>query len=150
MMLPGLFDLAVLLYVVYGIWKGRKRGFSGETPGFLCVVLFMVTGSGLLHWTNKLLNEANHLTSRFVKGVGGMVILTASFLLMKHFKGQIRGWADACVREEWKVKGGMIVGGLRCLLVAIVLMVFMAHGPLRSLVAGSWVGRPVTWFVPAP
>ena len=149
-MLPGLFDLATLLYVAYGVRKGRKRGFSGELPGFLCVILFMVTGSGLLHWTGKLLGEANHLTSRYVKGVGGGVILMAAFFLMKHFKGQIRSWADGHIHEGWRENGGMGLGGMRCLLVAIVLMVFMAHGPLRGLVGGSWLGRPVTWFVPAP
>jgi uncharacterized membrane protein required for colicin V production len=150
MMFPGLFDLAVLLYVAVGVRRGRRRGFSGELPGFLCVVLFMATGSGLLHWTSKLLREANQLTSRYVKGVGGMVIFLAAFFLMKQCKGQLRRWAERHVPEAWQGKGGMVLGGLRCLLVGIVLMVFMAHGPLRGLVGGSWIGRPVTWYVPPP
>jgi hypothetical protein len=150
MMLPGIFDLMAFVYVVYGVRKGRRREFRGELPGFLCVILFMVTGSGLLHWTNKLLGEVNHLASRYVKGVGGAVILVAAFYLMKHFKGQIRDWADDRVQDSWRRKGGMLVGGLRCLLVAIVLMVFAAHGPLRRVVASSWLGRPITWYVPVP
>jgi hypothetical protein len=147
-MLPGFFDLAVLLYLLWGVQRGKRREFSGELPGFVAVVLFMATGSGLLHLAGTTLDALNHVMTRYLMGIGTIGVFLGAFWLVKHFKEQIRKRADSMVPETWQVNGGRFVGGLRCLLVAIVLLVFMAHSPVRGFVAGSYVGRPVTWFVP--
>ena len=38
---------------VYGALRGRKRGLAREFPGLIGVAVWLVTGCGLYHWTER-------------------------------------------------------------------------------------------------
>jgi len=141
MITPGWFDVATAAYVVYGIRKGRKRRLSGEFPGVVCVLVFAITGGGLFHWTERALAEASQTVKKYVGGVSFVSLAIASFVMVQLFKRKMRAWADSRFEATWQKVGGPVLGGVRCFVVAVIVLMVCGHGPLRVLVDGSWMGK---------
>ena len=132
----SLIDLLVVAGVGYGVWRGWHRGLPAELPRVLGLVVFGVSGTGLIRWTSQVLAETRHLTGQATGAVGTVGLMVGAWLLVRLFRTKIGDWA----KQRWgEAKGpGAIAGGLRTLLLACVALLILAHWPLHSLT------RPVT------
>lgn len=146
MITPGVFDVATAAYVVYGICKGRKRGLSGEFPGAVSVLVFVITGGGLFHWTEHALAQANETVKRYVGEASFVGLAIASFVLVQIFKKAMRTWAERRF-AGWQKIGGPVLGAVRCFVVAVIMLMVCGHGPLQVLVNGSWMGKARTALI---
>lgn len=138
-------DLVVLAYVANGCRRGYRRRLEGELPSVISWAIFLVTGTGLYRWTDKLLEHVGKLTGQTFGVVSFIGMWVAAVVLVGKLHGVIHGWAehrfDETVRRRW----GVVAGGVRTALLASIALLVLAHWPLHGLTRGfvedSVVGR---------
>jgi hypothetical protein len=151
-MSAGVVDLLALGYVGYGVARGRRRGLFQELPGAISMTLFLVTGCGLLHWSERALADVNHLVNQAASLTGLACLVTGAVVLMRELRAWIGRWAaQRYGAVETQKAGGGIAGGVRCLALVSALLLGFAHWPLHSLTRpiteSSLLGRALTRFV---
>ena len=74
----SLIDLLVVAGVGYGVWRGWHRGLPAELPRVLGLVVFGVSGTGLIRWTSQVLAETRHLTGQATGAVGTVGLMVGA------------------------------------------------------------------------
>ena len=145
----GFLDWVLIVYVGWGIRRGYRQGLPEELPKLVGILVFLVTGWGLFRWMNHALAEANQILSKLTGGVSFLGLLAGAFLLARHFRGRLRQAATERFGEQ--KKAAAVVGGMRAFFVASVLILVLAHWPLRfltrPLAEASLLGRGLTRYV---
>ncbi len=151
-MSAGVVDLLAAGYVTYGVARGRRHGLFQELPGAISTTLFLVTGCGLLHWSERALADVNHLVNQAASLTGLACLVTGAVVVWRELRSWIGRWAGQRYGgAETQKAGGAVAGGVRCFaLVCVVLLVF-AHWPLhavtRPITESSLLGRALTRVV---
>lgn len=141
-MMPfGIADVAVVLLVALGIWRGAKRGLAEELPRTVAFALFFFTGTGLLRWSNTLLLEASKIAG-IASGLFGLIaIFIAAFFLARLLRRKMRDWALRKFPEPSAQKtGGIIAGGIRAFLIGCTAILILNVLPFGFLTSGSVIG----------
>lgn len=140
-------DLLALAYIGFGVYRGRRCGLPVVLPSLVSWLVFFVTGCGLYKWTGRALFAAGRVTGVSLGVIGFLAVIVATYLFIRRFRIKIRDWAKQHFDAEQQKTTGGIAGGVRAfLLVALVLMV-IAHAPLRFVPEGSLLGRGLIRFV---
>jgi len=151
-MSAGLVDYLATGYVAWGIARGRRRGLFQELPGAISAALFLVTGCGLLHWTERALADVNHLVNKAASLTGLACLATGAWVLMR----ELRAWLQRRATEKYgdvetQKTGGAIAGGVRSFALACAALLVVAHGPVRGLTRpfteSSALGRALTRYI---
>jgi len=145
----NLIDLAVLAYVAFSVWRGRKRTFAVELPKLISVTLAVVAGGGLFRWTERLLEKATFTAGISSGPVTVVGIVIGALFLVRHFRARIRQWAtDRYPAAETQRRWGMIAGGLRGVSLCALVVILGGMVPIgefrKPFTRGSLFGYTVT------
>jgi uncharacterized membrane protein required for colicin V production len=144
-------DLLALAYIVFSVFRGRQRGFLIELPATISIVVFALTGTGLYRWGGRVVAEANMLTRQASGVLGFFGLVAAALVLVQQLKTRLQQWAEKRFIAEHQQLGGAMAGGVRSLVVAAVLLLILAHWPLkgltRPLAESSFFGRALIKLV---
>ena len=70
MITTHLANLAMASYLAWGGLKGRRRGLSVELPRLASVTLALVTGAGLVRWSDHMVAEIDKFTGQVAGALG--------------------------------------------------------------------------------
>lgn len=135
-----------------GAIRGRLRGLPRELPRLLGVTVAVLTGAGLFSWTGQVLSTTQHLTRQSLGLTGGLALVIAAFVIVRHFKQQVHDWTARRFPEpRLQRRAGAVAGGLRALMLGCFVVVFLGllpGNPLKAMFArGSFFGRTLIQFV---
>lgn len=138
----GIVDSMTAIYLAWGAAKGRRRGFSVELPQLGGVTLALVSGTVLIHWTERVIGEFNKITGQIAGVLGWSGGLIGSFYLVRQFRERMRQW----LQKQWadqtlQKRAGMVAGFLRTLFVGSTIVLFLLHTHFAFLVRDSMMGR---------
>jgi hypothetical protein len=144
----GFVDSVTAGYLTWGMVRGRRRGLSVELPGLASVTLALVSGTGLLHWTERVVGEFNKITGQIAGALGWGGGLMGSFYIVRQFRERMRLWID----KQWADKtlqkrAGMAVGFLRTCFISCTIVLFLLHTHFAFLVRDSTMGRSLVRIV---
>lgn len=136
------FDVAVLLLLAFGLWRGRKRGMSREFLS-LSMWLVLVLGAGfgyqmlaeqLLHYnvTKAVFSNQFNLQTATLVSSYLLIAMAVAFifsLLKRHYKPKLEG-SNAFGSSEYYL--GMVAGLVRyaCILLAALALL---NAPIYSV-----------------
>ena len=144
-------DLVFLGCAVYGAYCGWRRGLAVEAVGALFVMIFLLTGCGLYHWTERGLAQVSHWMGMTFGGVGLIAAWVGSFYLMKRLRRRMseatqKKWPD----ETTQKRGGAAAGCLRWCVIATFFIFLGSRLPgflHKPFTDGSFVGHVLTKVV---
>lgn len=146
-----LLDLLIVASIAYSVWRGRKRGIILEAPGAVSIAIFFYSGWGLLKILYKGLAYSSELVGHSVGLLTFVGLIVASVVLWKKIKARIRLRAEQWCPEAKRSLAGAIAGGVKAFLLAAIVLLICAHGPLhgvtRWIAEGSVLGRGLIRFV---
>ena len=129
----NIFDIIVLLYLLFGIYQGLRRGLSGELASVISTALaffggwklYQPLGDHLLKIT-KLTPPTAHAAAFVLLIVGGYIVLIIIRLLLRHlmefsFKGKLERL------------GGALAGLIRATVIAAAIVLVVGLGPAAYL-----------------
>lgn len=144
-------DLLVLIWTGFAVWRGRRRGLTGEFPSAASATIFFVTGCGLFKWMYRGLSQASAVTHQSLGIFTFVGLLVAAVILWRKTQAHLTKLAGRYVTEQRQRLAGGIAGGVRAFVVCSTLLLILAHWPLhamtRWIVEGSFVGRGLIAFV---
>lgn len=141
MIISHLANLATTGYLAWGGIKGRRRGLSVELPRLASVTLALLTGAGLVRWTDHTLAEFNKLTGQVAGALGWGGSLVGAFYLARLFRARMGRWIEEQFPEETvENRAGLVAGLLRTLVISTIITLFLLHTPLAFLVRDSMIG----------
>jgi hypothetical protein len=144
----GFVDSIAAGYLAWGIAKGRRRGLSAEPPRLVGVPLALMSGTGLLHWTERAIGEINKISGQIAGALGWRGGLLGSFYLVRQFRERIRQWIENRWSDETLQKrDGMAAGFLRTFFMSTTLVLFPLHTHFAFLVRDSIMGRSLVKIV---
>jgi len=146
-----LLDLLILAYIAYSVWRGRKRGIIVEAPGAVSVVVFFFSGWGLLKLVYRGLASASETTGQSAGLLTFVGLIIATLIIWRRIRRRIRGHAEKLCPEDKRQLAGGIASGVKAFLLAAIVLLVCAHGPLRGvtrwIAEGSLLGRGLIRFV---
>jgi uncharacterized membrane protein required for colicin V production len=144
-------DLLVLLWIAFAVWRGRRRGLTGEFPTAASATVFFVTGCGLFKWMYRGLSEVSTATHQSLGIFTFVGLLVAAFILWRKTQAHLTKLAGKYVTEKRQRLAGGIAGGVRALVVCSTLLLILAHWPLhgttRWIAESSLLGRLLIRFI---
>jgi uncharacterized membrane protein required for colicin V production len=144
-------DLLVLGQISFAVWRGWKRGLTGELPSATSIGIFFVTGCGLFKWMYRVLSEVSTKTGQSLGVFTFVGLLVAAFVLWRKSKAQLTQFASRYVTEDRQRLAGAIAGGVRAFLIVSTLLLILAHWPLygttRWIAESSLLGRLLIRFI---
>lgn len=145
-------DILVVAYVIYGMLRGRARGFSRELPKVVSVTLAFTTGFGLYRLSERLMAGLAQMAGQKSGPVSFIVVAIGSFFLLRQFRGRIRDWAAKHYPDEnLQKRAGAAAGAVRTVMVSAFVFVFISFMPIGFLrepfTEGSLFGRTVVKLV---
>ena len=148
----NLLDIAAVAYIVRSALRGMRRGLAQELPGALSGTIALVTGAGLLGWSERLASEASHLAGQVTGGVSFGGVLVGTFLLWRYAQRRIREWAEHKFSERGiRTTGGLVAGAYRSFMLAALVILFISVLPLGPLkkpfTTGSLLGRNLNHYL---
>jgi hypothetical protein len=144
----GLVDSMTAIYLAWGVAKGRRRGLSVELPRLGGVTLALVSGTGLIHWTERVIGEFNKITGQIAGVLGWSGGLVGSFYVVRQFRERIRLWTEKQWSDETLQKrAGMATGFLRTFFISSMIVLFLLHTHFAFLVRDSLMGRSLVKIV---
>lgn len=148
----NLFDIAVLGYVAYGLWRGHHRGLSQELPRVVGILVFVMTGFGIFRWTSRGLSSVSQTTGVTLGIVGFVLLVAGAWWISGRLSRRISSLSDKHIADKVAQKKlGMIVGGLRTLVIGCFIIVYLWLLPLGELSkpfsGGSFFGRNLIQFI---
>lgn len=148
----NLIDLVALAYVIWGIFRGYRRGVAAELPSVVGWGVSLFTGSGIYRWTMRGFAQLSDVAGQSFGAAGFVIVLVGSYFLIRQLRRHIRTWAEKRVNEEsLQKKLGAAAGGFRALLLSSFLILFLGLlpvGPLREpFTKDSFVGRVLNTVV---
>ena len=152
-MKPGVVDLLALGWIVWGVYRGRKRGLGQELAGALSIGIFLVTGCGVYRWTGRVLGEAGKITGQTAGVVGFLSLVAGTVALVRALRSRLNKWSERRYDASQRRFGGAIFGAVRTFLLVCVALLVLAHWPLhpltRPVAESSLLGRCLTkWVLP--
>jgi hypothetical protein len=144
----GFVDSIAAGYLAWGVAKGRRRGLSGELPRLFGVTLALVSGTGLLHWTERVIGEINKVSGQIAGALGWSGGLLGSFYVVRQFRERIRQWiANQWTDKTLQKRAGMAAGFLRTFFISTTIVLFLLHTHFAFLVRDSMMGRSLVKIV---
>jgi uncharacterized membrane protein required for colicin V production len=141
MIISHLANFTTAGYLAWGGLKGRRRGLSVELPRLASVTLALVTGAGLVRWTDYMLAEFNKFTGQVAGALGWGGLLVGAFYLTRLFRARMGRWIEEQFPEETvENRAGLVAGLLRTLIISTIITLFLLHTPLAFLVRDSMIG----------
>ena len=147
----NLVDVVALGSAAYGAWRGRKRGLSRELPALAGETVWLVTGCGLYHWTERGLATMANMSGHSFGLVGFAVGWVAAVAIMRRLKGRIHDTTQKKFPDEKTQRiGGSIAGACKVFVFVGVLILIAGHLPGflgKPFNSGSLVGSCLTRLV---
>jgi hypothetical protein len=144
----GFVDSTTAVYLTWGIAKGRRRGLSVELPRLAGVTLALVSGTGLIHWTERVIGEFNKISGQIAGVLGWSGGLVGSFYVVRQFRERIRQWIEnQWADESLQKRAGMAAGFLRTFFISSMIVLFLLHTHFAFLVRDSMMGRSLVRIV---
>jgi uncharacterized membrane protein required for colicin V production len=144
----GFVDSITVGYLAWGVVKGRRRGLSAELPRLAGVILALVSGTGLIHWTERAIGEFNKISGQIAGVLGWGGGLVGSFYFVRQFRERMRQW----INQQWadetlQKRAGMAAGFLRTFFISSTIVLFLLHTHFAFLVRDSLMGRSLVKIV---
>ena len=143
----NLLDLLAVAFIAYCVWRGRKRGIIAEAPGTVSLAVFFFSGWGLLKVLYKGLAYSSAKIGLSVGVFTFLALVVATIFLWRKIRARIRWRAERWCPEAKRSLAGAIAGGVKAFLLSALVLLTLAHGPLRGFAAGSLLGRGLIYFV---
>jgi uncharacterized membrane protein required for colicin V production len=144
----GFVDSIAAGYLAWGIAKGRRRGLSAELPRLIGVTLALVSGTGLLHWTERVIGEFHKINGQIAGVLGWGGGLSGSFYFVRQFRERMRQWIEnRWADESLQERAGMAAGFLRTFFISSTIVLFLLHTHFAFLVRDSMMGRSLVKIV---
>lgn len=125
-LMPSWFDLVVVVLLLVGLFRGRKRGMSEELLPVLQWLLIVVLGAHFYEPAGKLLSQASGmgiLVCYLTVYVGIALVIKSLFLVFKRFVGEKLVGSDLFGRMEYYF--GIVAGGLRYMCMVLVALALL-------------------------
>jgi membrane protein required for colicin V production len=140
-------DIVVLIVLAYGIFRGARRGLSGELAGLLSVAVALVAGYYFYRPFSEYLVGATRLAPPAANAVAFMAVVMGSYIVMLVARLVLSKLMQFSFKGALERVGGALAGLARSsVVVAIVLLVLgmMPFTDLHRVVAeesrsGRWV-----------
>lgn len=136
-------DLMVLALLAWGVRQGWRRGVRPTVPGAVSVMVFFFSGVGLFSVIRRGLGEVSAWAGQSLGVFTFVGLLVATYLVWRRFHERLAELAEGVVVQRWQRPVGAVAGGLRMFFWAAIVVIVMAHGPVRFLTRGVVTG---TWF----
>lgn len=144
----NLIDFIVLGLITLGVRRGARRGFPAEFPSLVGVLLVLVAGGGMFHVTEQLLTDVTRTAGLRSGPVSFFTVLIGAFFLVRHFRKQLRAWAERLTpAAEPQRRWGQLAGGGRWFAVCALVILLSSLIPIgefrKPFTRGSAFGRAV-------
>ncbi len=145
-------DVMIAVYVVWGVWRGRRRGMTSELSRLICLLLAILTGYTLVRWTGRVLGEYAVITGHGRGPIAALSVMMAAIYLAGWLRDRLRmiietRYPGALVQRRM----GGVFGGFRTLVIGCTVTVFIGLMPIgflgKPFSTGSWFGRTLIRYV---
>ena len=146
-----LLDLFIVAYIAFSVWRGRKQGIIAEAPGTVSLAVFFFSGWGLLKALYKGLASTSEMVGHSVGLVTFVGLVVLAVVIWKRIQRRIRWRAEQLCPESKRAAAGAVAGGIKAFLLAAIVLLICAHGPLKAVTRwipeGTLIGRGLIKFV---
>jgi hypothetical protein len=143
-------DIAALAYMVFGFFRGRKRGLGFEIYRLLRMAIPVVAGCGMYGLVRKGLTAVPALQGEGAGFLGFIGVTGGAFFLMMKGRSALRAYLERKFdRKSTALKAGL-VGLLRTAVVSIGLITAVELSPADFVTAESRLGGIIRRVLEAP
>ena len=133
----NIFDIIVLLYLLFGLYQGLRRGLSGELASVLSTALAFVGGWKLYQPLGDYLMKVSKLSSPSAHALAFVVLIVGGYIVLKIIRLLLRHLMEFSFKGKLERLGGALAGLIRVTVVASAVVLIVGLGPgayLRNLV----------------
>jgi uncharacterized membrane protein required for colicin V production len=138
-------DVVALVYILFAMFHGIRRGLSGELAGAVSTVVALVAAFIGYRVAGETILQRTRLNDGFIAYLLGFVlVLCVAYLLMLLVRLVLRSLMELKFRGPLEKAGGGVAGLVRAVVVVVVLVAAVNvwdQGRLQEVFAESHVGR---------
>jgi len=121
-----IFDVLILIFCIYGYWRGRRRRFAGEVYRLIRTLAALGTGLTLVELISQgMATVTGEGLSRPISFLLGFLV---PFVLAWVLRRRIKRWLKGAMEKDTQKKWGAIVGGVRSVCTASALVIAASLG----------------------
>ena len=125
-------DLAVGLYLVWGLIRGLRRGLSRELARLLTMLVALGAGWKLYRPLGEKIAEATRLTEQGSHLMAFVLGLLAAGFAMVALRWILKNLAEFSFKGHLERLGGALAGMVRCGMMAIAVIIVCSLCPIRQ------------------
>ena len=133
----NIFDIIGLLYFLFGLYQGLRRGLSGELASVLSTALAFVGGWKLYQPLGDYLLKISKLTPPSAHALAFAILIIGGYIVLKIIRLLLRHLMEFSFKGKLERLGGALAGLIRVAVVASAFVLIVGLGPgayLRNLV----------------
>ena len=147
----NLIDIAAGIYLLFGVFRGFKRGLSGELARLVSIAVILIAGWQLYEPLGQKIGEITRLTDNESRLAGFVLSLVAAGLVMVLLRWVLKNMMEFAFKGNIERIGGMIAGFLRTLAIVTAIVVAASLSPSAYLAQkfseDSRIGSLITRYV---
>jgi len=150
---PNAIDIAILVVVLFGLFRGYVRGLSGELAQLASVVAAFVLGLTLHPPLSTWLSEKTRLAGQNARTMAFVTTVLGSVLAMIILRYLIKRIMRVVIEEKVDKPAGLVAGGVKTVVLVLIVVVVMNLWPHeylnRKFGEESVVGSAVLRYMPS-
>jgi uncharacterized membrane protein required for colicin V production len=147
-------DIAVLVYIAYGVYQGLQRGLSGELTRLITLLLAVLAAGRFFPAVGEFIAERRpDFAPATAQRIGLVGVLIGGYLLLSFGRFLARSLMEFKFREPFERLGGVLFGTARAGLISLVVILAVALWRQEvfeeRLAEATVAGRVVQqWLIP--
>ena len=147
----NLIDVVAGIYLLFGVFRGFKRGLSGELARLVSIAVILLAGWQCYEPLGQKIGEITRLTDHESRLAGFMLSLVAAALVMVLLRWILKNMMEFAFKGNIERIGGMIAGFLRSLAIVTAIVVAASLSSSAYLAQkfseDSRIGSVITQYV---
>ena len=147
----NLIDLIAGIYLIFSIFRGFKRGLSGELARLVSIAVILISGWQFYEPLGQKIGEVTRLTDSESRLTGFILTLVAAGLVMVLLRWILKNMMEFTFKGNIERIGGMIAGFLRSLAIVTAIVMAASLSPSAYLAQtfseDSRIGSLITQYV---
>lgn len=144
-------DIVALVILLFGVWRGFRRGLSGELARLISLAVVMIVGWQAYEPLGERLAEFTRLDPEQSRLAAFLCTVLAAGICMLALRLVLRQIMEFTFKKPLEKIGGMAAGFLRSSILIVLIVVAAVLTPIpyfqRVFAEESWVGSAVVLHV---